>query len=324
LNLDVVLLLGETRFWATAPRVIRFGASAWTGWIAQEGADRRISGSEWPLGACGAAALAAGEVFKASMRKLCAYAASPNIFERIYAPSLHVSFELAPEATTTPRDLGAFDIISGGAITHALLFALARIPGVKGEGRVIECDTYHISNANRYSLLRLSRLHLTKAADLARSFGGLKIEPLECWFEAETIDRIRPLATRVLVGVDSIRARWAVQKEKPSWLGVGATSHFNAMTSIHTQNLPCVGCLHSSDDIQRGPIPTVAFVSFWAGLHLATRFVTSLSTEPIDPRTQQLYFSPLRPDGVIWLNGVARRSDCPCQCSTLWPRGKAA
>jgi len=75
--------------------------------------------------------------------------------------------------------------------------------------------------------------------------------------------------------------------------------------------------LHYLDDL--GPadlIPTVSFVSFWAGLAMAVRLVREALGFPYPPNQQQLWLTPLRMDeryAAIW-SPVAARDDCPVRC----------
>ena len=53
-----------------------------------------------------------------------------------------------------PIRLGAVDVISGGTITNAALYALLRMPAVSAAMRVIEPDLLNLPNLNRYALAR--------------------------------------------------------------------------------------------------------------------------------------------------------------------------
>jgi hypothetical protein len=69
-------------------------------------------------------------------------------------------------------------------------------------------------------------------------------------------------------------------------------------------------CLHPDDEPTNDPIPTVAFVSFWAGLLTATYFLLhragALGVALLD---QQIYVTPVRPESPIWAI-VPKRSGC--------------
>jgi hypothetical protein len=126
--------------------------------------------------------------------------------ETVFADTTDIEFALAPADTPTCSRLGDFDCISGGAIIHAALYVLARIPGVRGHTRIIEPDRAALSNLNRYMLLVRSHLETRKAEDLAVicEETGLDIEPVNERYEQQQFDSIK-LANSVLVGVDAFR-----------------------------------------------------------------------------------------------------------------------
>ena len=153
--------------------------------------------------------------------------------------------------------------------------------------------------------------------DLASlELGGLKIIGVPLCYEDSNLERIGALAPSVLVGVDDIPSRWAVQRARPVWLGVGATSHYSAMASFHSAGLACAICLHPRTEEDSRPIPTAAFVSHWAGVWLACMFVRYAAGQPLSPDEQQTYATMLRPDsdGAIWRSRVQPRMGCPIPC----------
>ena len=166
-----------------------------------------------------------------------------------------------------PQQLGWIDFISAGAITNASVYTLLRCDGLDADARVIEREDVDLSNLNRYMLA------------LSRDLGKLKIRVLEGvgtarfrirgspeLFTEESRSRLLPLASRVLVGVDDVRSRWAVQQEEPRWLCVGATEGFDALVSTHRPGQACAGCIHPFPNDDRDEIvPTISFVSFLAG-----------------------------------------------------------
>jgi hypothetical protein len=136
--------------------VISINATAWSALLSStEHHARRWQEDLWPMGAPGAAVLVAGEAFKCAMHRLRPYARAPQFFDLLFAQNDRVHVELAPSHTRQVADLGRFDLISGGAISHSLLYYLCRLPGVRGEGRIIDPDVFDISNGNRYMLMSL-------------------------------------------------------------------------------------------------------------------------------------------------------------------------
>jgi hypothetical protein len=293
-------------------------AEAWHGSIDRESEGRPWQAKLWPFGALAAAGLGAGEAFKVAMHKLLPYALnSVNTAER-FAFADQLEFEVAPRGTPFCRDLGEIDFISGGAITHCLLYCLARIPGVAAAGRIIEPDTAELSNLNRYMLLLRSDGEVSKALHLCEMFpSGMLFEPVYQKYDANLLQSIAPLAPIVSVGVDHIPTRWAVQEAKPNWLLIGATGHWSAMVSFHSDGLACARCLHDRDEPGEGPIPTTACVSFWAGLLAAGYLARHAAGENIPVHEQQqVYLSPFRPESTF-TSGVAFRKECPI-CRPTW------
>lgn len=314
---DLAVVVGDA---AATPRAVRTVAIDATDWSARMGASPMAwSGSAWPLGGIAAGALVASEAFRIAMRRLAGHARDRTFFGELHCPSGEVSFALAPDATPLVAALPGFDFVSGGAIANAALFALARLPGVSGTGRVLDDDVSALSNLNRNALLVRSALDVHKVVDLATRTGGLVISPEPIRYVAGM-----EVAPTVLVGVDDIPSRWAVQDAGPAWLGVGATEGFSVLASSHAPGQPCVGCLHPNAAAPGGPIPTAAFVSLLSGLLLVARWLRSLGPEGAAVPVQQTFVNALRPEG--WNFGsmpIAANPACPVGCAASRSR-KAA
>jgi hypothetical protein len=288
----------------------RLNARAWTARLLPLEAVEPWGTDDWPLGGLGAGYLAAGEAFKAAVRKLAHLAAGP-LFTDLFAPCAGCTIELAPPGATRAAALGAFDIVSGGAITNAALFALLRLPGVTGHARILDKDTNGLSNLNRNALLLRSRLEAFKVEDLATYANGLVLEPMPVRYGGAWGDPV--LRPRVLVGVDHIPSRWAAQAAGPAWLGVGATEEFSVLRTLHPAGAPCAACLHPHDPgSSEDPIPTCAFVSGWSGLLLATAFAREAAGAVLDAGAQQLFFTALRPESFDF-GAMAGRADPRCR-----------
>ncbi len=320
---DAAVLLGNTDWRGSAGLTIRIEADDWSGSISAIGG-LAYRGGDWPFGGLVAAALACSEIFKASMRKLREFAADESLFDEYFAPVSFATMNLSSRRAGTIRgDLGRFDLVSAGAISHATLFALSRIPNVSGQVRIFDPEASDISNLNRYALLRRSGLGVSKVADLAKQDLGLTLKGQALRFERGNQDLVESLSGVVLVGVDHIPTRWDVQRTQPDWLAIGATTHYSAMASFHDARVPCAACLHPVDDDNDALIPTAAFVSFWAGLMLASLFLRHLAGEELLPNEQQLFFSPLRPESGVWISPVNRRDNCILNCGTFADKAPA-
>lgn len=314
-EVDLAVIIGSSPWRGRARQVLRLAAEPWTAMMLPADIVAPWQAHAWPFGGLGAGALAAGEAFKAAMRKLQRFSASP-IYDETFAITSAARFSFAPPLTPTKNELGRIDLISAGAITHAMLFVLARIPGAAGDLRVVDQEASDVSNLNRYQLLRLSDVGSSKVKHLGRlDLKQIRLRPIETRFDRDSSRYLRPLASVVLAGVDHIPSRWAIQREAANWLSIGATSHYSAMASFHRPGLPCAGCLHPRDDVQDGAIPTVAFVSFWAGLIAAAFLMRHLAGDRLSAAEQQIYFTPLRPEGRAWTSAVEFRNDCALHCA---------
>lgn len=310
LAVDIAILFGSPKLPIDAGVVLHVGATDWACTVSDQPVGE-WRGGEWPLGSLAAAAVAAGEAFKTAMRKLRDEATSPTLFDDLHAPLQKVEIALAPADSPMIADLGRFDLVSAGAIGNAALHVLLRVPGVSGTCRVIDHDKSALTNLNRNALLRRSRLDNPKVEDIASYAIGLKIEPLPHRFKGEGEPAI-DLGGVVLVGVDHIPSRWAVQRENPAWLGIGGTEGYSVQLSWHEEGLACARCVHPTDIERDGEIPTAAFVSYWAGLLVAAAFLQQRSGIHRTPNEQAAFLSALRPESWAFAySGVNKLNDCP-------------
>jgi hypothetical protein len=196
------------------------------------------------------------------------------------------------------------------------------LPDLSGYARVIEPDTADLSNTNRYALLLRSTSSSPKADHLAQLFAGsgLEIDGLSRRYDSSARAALR-LAPAVLVGVDDIPTRWEVQRARPEWLAVGATTHWGAMASFHEAGLGCAECAHPYDDPGAGPIPTVAFVSFWAGLLIASYYLKHMAGKAAAVDEQQVFLTAFRAETAV-RSIVPFRVGC-ASCSTKADRALA-
>lgn len=121
-----------------------------------------------PFGAVLAGAFAGAEVARLAIRRLieAGYARVDSI------PLEHsdVTLSLPPfEYPEDGTDLGSVDFVSAGAISHAALFTLARVPSLTLSGRVFDDDATAEDNLNRYVLLDVDSLGRAKEQTTRRS-----------------------------------------------------------------------------------------------------------------------------------------------------------
>lgn len=305
--------LGDT----AVPADVRVSGS---GFRLHVGPDTDAARMRWrgdnPFGAVAAAAAAACEGVRAAMPTIIDRLDRPINVSPLWSrrPVRPIDWDLSAIVERPPRtNIGIVDVISGGAITQACLYTLLRVPDVIGQFRVIEPDSLDISNLNRYPLARSSQVNIAKTTLLEElSTIDLSISGVRQRFDNETLGALLPLASSVLVGVDHIPSRWLIQRHATgSHLYVGATSHDFVVVSSHPTGEPCAGCTHTRDDPGNGVIPTVGFVSLWAGVLQALHLLTTPSTS-----TEVTLAWPLGLENRRGLHGYGQQrvAGCPARC----------
>jgi len=308
---DMTFVFGNTPCTPSPTPAWRVSGRDWEGKVSQIQVVGNQWTADWPIGAMTAAALGAVEVYKGVVRQI-GVTDQQSLF-----------FEAVPQAkwdwdSSCPFDLdldcGSIDMVSAGAISQATMYVLLRVPGLRLIPRIFDDDVVDGTTLNRGMLTRFSDIGQRKAEVIARNITS---EAIPEKLVRDALVQYTPLASSVLVGVDDIPSRWAVQKATMGWLGIGGTSHYGTITSSHEAGEPCAGCLHWIDDSETFQIlPTVSFVSFWAGLSLAVRFLRHRLGRPYPREKQSLWLVPLRMDdpNAGWWSPVSRRKDCPVEC----------
>jgi hypothetical protein len=120
------------------------------------------------------------------------------------------------------------------------------------------------------------------------------------------------LADDVVVGVDHIEARWWVQEAWPRNLYVAATSNHEAVVTTHHANGACAGCAHPQAAAAPDEIPTISFVSFWAGLLQACALIDKNTCST----SRRLTVFPFALGEPSWASTAELRpiAGCPIQC----------
>ena len=274
-----------------------------------------------PWGPIGAGAAAAAEAMRAAIPTLAAQLGQPLPHDITWKPR-----PFTPLRRQLPgpngRPVGPVDLVSAGAITHATLYTLLRVPDFAADLRTIDLDILTRSNTNRYPLARAADLGLAKVDQLAGfATDAVRIGGVPRRLDEDALAAFGDLAPKVLVGVDDIPTRWFVQRQQPAWVGVGATSHAFVVVSDHLPGHPCAGCVHPlDDDNQLEEIPTIGFVSLWAGLLLAgTLLAPDAATRPGTRRIEAHPMGLYGPDGVKLLPQVHN-----VRCPVCGPQASAA
>ena len=294
----------------SARRVVSVGWTAWAGELRDWPLGPTCTRTEWPMGAMAAAVLVASEAAKITGRILARSSPHRGHYAELFAPSASARLALAPDGTPEAANVGSFDIVSAGAVSNALLYALLRVPGIQGEARAFDRDRSEPSNRNRNVLIVRPFERLLKVELFERLSRGLKVRGVPRHFEQSDL---LGAAERIAVGVDDIPTRWMLAGARASWMGVGATSHFNAMASVHYPHSACAGCLHPHDEDLEGDTPTVAFVSFLAGLLLAADLLRDVARADAMLMSRYRYLTPCQLGGA-WEGRVAPTAGCPAKC----------
>jgi hypothetical protein len=313
---DLIFVLGDSAIEETPFLTWRLSGSEWRGAITPGTAPAQRWTADWPIGAMTSAALAAGEAFKFVMRQLSLRSKHDRVFFEL---SRHSNWDFGSIPIPAGKlDLGEVDIVSAGAISQAALYVLLRLPELRIAGRIFDNDTTSPTNFNRNMLTLVGDADSEKVRLVAdRCSPEFDLTPRYQRFSADVPDA-RQMAPYVLVGVDDVPSRWQVQRCTLGLLVVSGTTHFSISSSCHDPGEPCCGCQHPVDD-PGGPtaIPTVSFISFWAGLAMAVRLIRRAIGASYGPDRQHLWITPLRMDqhyAAIW-SPVAPREDCPAGCS---------
>ena len=309
---DLIFVLGDTPIEERSCPTWRLSGSEWRGAITRRAAPASRWTMEWPIGAMTSAALAAGEAFKFVMRRLPLRSKQYLVF---FEASWDSVWDFGSVTISTEElDLGQVDIVSAGAISQAALYALLRLPRLRMAGRIFDDDLTAPTNFNRNMLTVMGDADSKKVQLVVeRCSPEFDLEPKYQRFAAEAPEA-QQMAPFVLVGVDDIPSRWQVQRCTSGILIVSGTSHFSISSSCHAPGEPCCGCQHPVDDPD-GPtaIPTISFISFWAGLAMAVRLIRAAVSSRYGLDRQHLWMTPLRMDqrhAAVW-SPVALREDCP-------------
>jgi hypothetical protein len=316
-NPDLIFVLGDSALGKQLAPSWRLSGGDWHGAVTMEGTTpARAWTTHWPIGAMVSAALAAGEAFKYVMRHIPLRNDEDHVF---FESSSTCEWDFGsvpiPEGIV---NLGAVDFISAGAISQAALYSLMRVPNLRMTGRVFDDDTTAPSNLNRNMLTTISDVGSDKVSVVAeRCSPVFTLTQIPRRFASDAPEA-QQMAPHVLVGVDDIPSRWQVQRSTSGTLIVSGTSHFSISSSCHRSTDPCCGCQHPVDELA-GPnvIPTVSFVSFWAGLAMAVRLIRHTLGLPYTLDRQHLWLTPLRmdqPHAALW-SPVPPRVDCPVRCN---------
>jgi ThiF family len=235
---DVAIAVGAAAA-PTAPVTVYAGSDGWIGRAGTAG-PYALGSTANPFGPGVAACLACANVFRAVF-------GLGDLDE-------DAGLAAAPEGTELPAgvDLGEVVLVGSGAVGTAAAWALGRAP-VTGRVHLVDHETLELGNLQRYVLTTLEDVGHPKVDVLAAAAPFVAHE--ETW--AAFCDGHGHRWPRVLVAVDSARARREVQASLPRWIANAWTQPGDLGVSVHpwTDTGACLNCLYlptgltPSDDV---------------------------------------------------------------------------
>lgn len=240
---DVTVAVGDTPV-PTGGNIVYTGSD---GWVARLDRSRPVGSSmtDNPFGAGAAACLAAANVFRAVFAEFLEHGA---LDETVTFSLLNLERGDAGAG----QDVGAVDVgethlAGAGAIAHGTVWALARLPEVHGTLHTTDPETLDLGNLQRYVLASNADLGTIKVELLRRAFTQprLRVEPHPKSWGAYLLDRGDWHLQRVLVALDSVDDRIAVQASLPRWIANAWTQTGDLGVSRHDfLNGACLACLY--------------------------------------------------------------------------------
>lgn len=306
---DVCVVLGAVD---TRRDAIWVSVDDWSATVSSDPIRPGLSGRH-PWGPMAGAALAAAAVLRRLLPKIAAVCG----VDFTDVPASYATVDLRelltePIPSATEVQLPPLDFVSGGAITNASIYAL-RAAEARLEARVFDDDFTEESNLNRNVMTTIAHVGSLKVAALESQAREFLVTPVAYKIKTETRSQTGPLQDFVLVGADDVRARWDVQNLAPRFLAVGATQGQFVMVSTHTTSTSCVGCVHPVPNPLDQVVPTISFVSFWAGLLQAMVLMSHAAGHPLVRSALHCWPFGSSGPGILPFEPV-RNPECPLEC----------
>jgi hypothetical protein len=155
-----------------------------------------------------------------------------------------------------PIDLGHAYLAGAGAIGNGLLWA-ARHLDIRGQLEVVDDDQVTSGNLNRQIWFRpddIGRPKATRLAELAQPYvPSLQLIPRQCRLQDLPERADTPWLPRLIVAVDSRRARRELQNEFPGEVFDASTTDIREVV-IHHHKQPtahaCLSCIYEPDEAE--------------------------------------------------------------------------
>lgn len=175
----------------------------------------------------------------------------PSVFELPFA-ALGLDLKFLDQ----PIELGHIYLAGAGAIGNGLLWA-GRHLDLRGRLEIADDDEVDSGNLNRQIWFHEMDIEASKAERLAHHaqpfFPNLKLVPRPSRLQALKERSARPWLPRLIVAVDSRRARRALQNEFPGEVFDASTTDIReVVVHYHRQptNLACLSCIYEPDTVE--------------------------------------------------------------------------
>lgn len=160
---------------------------------------------------------------------------------------------IQPEQLAAPLDIGRTHLAGAGAIGNAFLWA-ARHLNLQGELHIVDDDCVSSGNLNRQIWFSQSDIGLPKADRLTTHarphFPRLVFVPHRCRLQEVTERSEGPWLRRLIVAVDSRRARRMLQNEFPGEVFDASTTDIREVVIHHHRQVTanaCLSCIYEPD-----------------------------------------------------------------------------
>lgn len=193
------------------------------------------------------ASYAAGAAIQAAMRGRLPFS-SPNPLIVDFS-----AFGVTAEALKAPIELGHAYMAGAGAIGNAFLWA-ARCLDLRGQLELVDDDTVSSGNLNRQIWFNQRDIGHGKAGRLASHaqpyFKSLKLVPRKARLQDLSERSDEPWLQRLIVAVDSRRARRNLQDEFPGEVFDASTTDIREVVLHHHKQVTkdaCLSCIYEPD-----------------------------------------------------------------------------
>lgn len=249
------LVFGDTAPEGSITPMIFIGSDGWLARVATQG-PVGFGSSKLPFAAGAAACIGAANLFRAIFSDLLVKAD----LDKDVTLSL-VDFTTGDAATQGPGDLdcdlGRVPLVGVGAIGNAVVWALARTPGLAGTFDLVDHERVELSNLQRYVLTGQKdegRQKVALAKDLFEAqASSLAVEVFPVRWAQYVGQRDFAAIDRVIVALDSAKDRIGVQSSLPrsilnAWTQVG---DLGVSRHEFLGDKACLACLY----LPTGPQP---------------------------------------------------------------------